>query len=52
MAKILAVVLYECRAWPLTLMDRHQLRVFEVRVLSRMFEPKRTEVQLQEKVMS
>jgi hypothetical protein len=41
---ILPVVLYGCGAWPLTLREEHRLRVFENRVLRRMFGPKRDEV--------
>jgi hypothetical protein len=39
---ILAVVLYGCEAWSLTLREEHRLRVFENRVL-RIFGPKREE---------
>jgi hypothetical protein len=38
------VVLYGCETWPLTLMKDHRLRVFENRVLRRIFGPKRDEV--------
>jgi hypothetical protein len=41
---ILPVVLYGCKAWSLTLRDEHRLRVFENRVLRRIFGPKRDEV--------
>jgi hypothetical protein len=41
---ILPVVLYECETWSLTLREEHRLRVFENRVLKRMFGPKRDEV--------
>jgi hypothetical protein len=37
---ILAVVLYGCETWSLTLREEHRLRVFEKRVL-RIFGPKR-----------
>jgi hypothetical protein len=37
------VVLYECETWSLTLRDGHRLRVFENRVLRRIFGPKRGE---------
>jgi hypothetical protein len=40
----LPVVLYRCEAWPLTLREEHRLRVFENRVLRRIFGPKRDEV--------
>jgi hypothetical protein len=40
----LPVVLYECETWSLTLREEHRLRVFENRVLRRMFGPKRDEV--------
>jgi hypothetical protein len=38
------VVLYGCEAWSLTLGEEHGLRVFENRVLRRIFGPKRNEV--------
>jgi hypothetical protein len=41
---ILPVVLYGCETWSLTLRGEHRLRVFENRVLRRMFGPKRDEV--------
>jgi hypothetical protein len=41
---ILPVVLYACETWHLTLREEHRLRVFENRVLRRIFEPKRDEV--------
>jgi len=41
---ILPVVLYECKTWSLTLRDERRLRVFENRVLRRIFGPKRDEV--------
>jgi hypothetical protein len=41
---ILPVVLYGCETWPLTLREEHRLRVFENRVLRRIFGPKRDEV--------
>src|SRR5215510_2099136 len=41
---ILPVVLYECENWSLTLREEHRLRVFENRVLRRVFGPKRDEV--------
>jgi hypothetical protein len=40
---ILPVVLYECETWSLTLREEHILRVFENRVLRRIFGPKREE---------
>jgi hypothetical protein len=45
-SKILLVVLYGCENWSLTLREEHtgRLRVFENRVLRRIFEPKRDEV--------
>ena len=36
-----AVVLYGCETWSLTLREEHRLRVFENRVLRRIFGPKR-----------
>ena len=41
---ILPVVLYGCETWSLTLRDERRLRVFENRVLRRVFGPKRDEV--------
>jgi hypothetical protein len=41
---ILPVVLYRCETWSLTLREEHQLRLFENRVLRRIFGPKRDEV--------
>ena len=38
---ILPVVLYGCETWSLTLREECRLRVFEKRVLSRIFGPKR-----------
>ena len=38
------MVLYGCETWSLTLRDERRLRVFENRVLRRVFEPKRDEV--------
>jgi hypothetical protein len=40
---ILPVVLYGCETWSLTLREEHRLRVFENRVLKRIFGPKREE---------
>jgi hypothetical protein len=40
---ILPVVLYGCESWSLTLREEHRLRVFENRVLRRIFGPKRVE---------
>jgi len=36
-AIILPVVLYGCEAWSLTMMEEHWLRVFDNRVLTRVF---------------
>ena len=41
---ILPIVLYGCEIWSLTLREERRLRVFENRVLRRMFGPKRAEV--------
>jgi hypothetical protein len=38
---ILSVVLYGCETWSLTLREEHRLRVYENRVLRRIFGPKR-----------
>jgi hypothetical protein len=41
---ILSVVLYGCETWFLTLREKHRLRVFENRVLRKIFGPKGDEV--------
>jgi hypothetical protein len=41
---ILPVVLYTCKTWSLTLREERRLRVFENRVLRRIFGPKRDKV--------
>jgi hypothetical protein len=41
---ILPVVVYGCETWSLTLKEGRRLRVFENRVLGRIFGPKRDEV--------
>jgi hypothetical protein len=41
---IKTLVLYACETWSLTLREEHILRVFESRVLRRIFGPKRDEV--------
>jgi hypothetical protein len=41
---ILPVVLYGCETWSLTSGEEHRLRVFENRVLRRIFGTKRDEV--------
>jgi hypothetical protein len=41
---ILLVVLYRCETWSLTLREERRLRVFENRVLRRIFWPKRDEI--------
>jgi hypothetical protein len=41
---ILPVILYGCETWSLTLREKHRLRVFENKVLRRIFEPKRDEI--------
>jgi hypothetical protein len=41
---ILPVVLYGCETWSLTLREEHRLRVFENRVIRRIFGPKWDEV--------
>jgi hypothetical protein len=43
-AIILPVVLYGCETWSLTLKEEHRMRVFENRVLRKIFGPKREEV--------
>jgi hypothetical protein len=41
---ILPVILYGCETWSLVLREEHRLRVFENKVLRRIFGPKRDEV--------
>jgi hypothetical protein len=41
---ILPVVLYRCETWSVTLREERRLRVFENRVLRRIFGPKSDEV--------
>jgi hypothetical protein len=41
---ILPVVLYGCETWSLTPREEHRLRVFENRILRRVFGPKRDDV--------
>jgi hypothetical protein len=41
---ILPAVLYGCETWSVRLREEHRLRVFENRVLRRIFGPKRNEV--------
>ena len=38
------LVLYGCETWSLTLKEAYRLKVFEKRVLRKIFEPKRDEV--------
>jgi len=38
---IMPVVLYGCETWSFTLTEEHRLRVFDNRVLKRIFGPKR-----------
>ena len=40
---VLPVVLYGCETWSLTLREESRLRVFENRILRRIFGPKRDE---------
>jgi hypothetical protein len=42
--RILSLVLYGCETWSLTLKEENRLRVFENRVLRKIFGPKRDEV--------
>jgi hypothetical protein len=41
---ILPMVLYGCETWSLTLREEHRLRLYENRVLRRIFGPKRDQV--------
>jgi hypothetical protein len=40
----LPALLYRCETWSPTLREKHKLRVFENRVLKKIFGPKRDEV--------
>jgi hypothetical protein len=40
---ILPVVLYGCETWSLTLREEHRLKVFENRLLTKIFGPKKEE---------
>jgi uncharacterized membrane protein len=40
---ILSLVVYGCETWSLSLTEEHRLRVFENRMLRRIFGPKREE---------
>jgi hypothetical protein len=42
---ILLVVLYGCETWTVTLMENHKWRVFENRMLRRIFGPKKEKYQ-------
>jgi len=44
---ILAVVLYGCETWSLTLQEERKLRVFENMMLRRIFGPRRDEVMVE-----
>jgi len=44
---ILPVVLYGCETWSLTLREERKLKVFENRVLKRIFGPKRDELTME-----
>jgi hypothetical protein len=37
-------ILYECETWSVTLTEEHRLRVFEIRMLRKIFGPKRLEL--------
>jgi hypothetical protein len=41
---ILAIVLYGCKTWSLTLREERRLRVFENRMFRKIFGPKKDEV--------
>jgi len=44
---ILPVVLYKCETWSLTQREERRLRMFENKVLRRIFGPKRDEVTME-----
>jgi hypothetical protein len=41
---VIPIVLYGCETWSLTLREEHKLKVFENRILRRIFGPRRVEV--------
>ena len=41
---ILPIVLYGCETWSLTLKEEHRLRVFEIKVLRKIFGAKKDEI--------
>jgi hypothetical protein len=41
---IFLVVVYGCVTWSLTLREEHRLKLFEIRVLRSIFEPKRGDI--------
>jgi hypothetical protein len=41
---VLPIVLYGCETWSLTLREEHRLRIFQNRILRKMFELKRNEI--------
>jgi hypothetical protein len=43
-SEVLSAVLHGCETWSLTLREERRLKVFENRVLRRVFGPKRDEV--------
>jgi hypothetical protein len=42
------MILYVCDTWSLKLREEHRLRVFESRVLKKIFGPKREEMEVEE----
>jgi len=48
---ILPVLLYGCKTWSLTLREELRLRVFENRVLRRIFGPTRDEVTVEWRIL-
>ena len=44
LAIILPLILYGCKTWSLTLREERRLRIFDTRLLRRIFGPKRDEV--------
>jgi hypothetical protein len=47
----LPAVLYGCETWSLTLREELRLRVFEIRVLGRIFGPKKDEVMGEQRIL-
>jgi hypothetical protein len=41
---VVPVVIYGCKIWSVTVREEHELRIFDMKVLKKIFGPKRQEV--------